>query len=188
MNASLSIPDEIVANRQVLIADTKKTTLEWTGKKIIGKHYGKISLKEGIFTISDNMIVSGRFVIDMNSIVIEDITGQMADKLLGHLRSDDFFSTGKYHSSTLEITGSTSFINNEASVSANLTVKDITHPLSFRVKREGSTYLSTISVDRTLYNIKYGSGKFFFNLGDNMIDDNFVLTVRIVTTHKTEIS
>jgi polyisoprenoid-binding protein YceI len=164
---------------QTFKADLKESVLDWTGKKISGKHFGKISLKEGSFTVKDNKVVSGKFIIDMNSITVEDLTGGSRDKLTGHLKSDDFFSTDKFAYSTLEITGSEPFINNKAVVNGKLTIKDITHPVSFTVSRSGSEYTSTVNVDRTLYNIRYGSGKFFQNLGDNMIDDNFVLEVRL---------
>ncbi|MBM3420877.1 MAG: YceI family protein [Bacteroidetes bacterium] len=168
-----------IASAQDYKADSKNTVIDWTGKKISGKHYGKITLKEGSFSISDNRISSGKFIIDMNSITCEDLTGGTAQKLVGHLKSDDFFSTGKYGVSTLEITSGEPFKNNEAVVTGKLTIKDITHPVTFTVKRTGTTYTSTVTVDRTLYNIRYGSGKFFQNLGDNMIDDNFTLDVRI---------
>ena len=163
-------------------ADLKASVLDWTGKKISGKHYGKISLKEGSITLKDNKLVSGKFIIDMNSITVEDLTGGSRDKLTGHLKSDDFFSTEKFAFSTLEITGSEPFINNKAVVNGKLTIKDITHPVSFTVSRNGSEYTSTVDVDRTLYNIRYGSGKFFQNLGDNMIDDNFILEVKLLVT------
>ena len=108
---------------QELRADAGNSVLHWTGSKIVGKHYGKISLKEGRFTLNDNRIVKGTFVIDMNSITNEDLSGGTRDKLLGHLKSDDFFSTEKFGLATLEITGSEPFINNEAVVSGKLTIK-----------------------------------------------------------------
>ncbi len=160
-------------------ADAGNSVLHWTGSKVIGKHYGKISIKEGRFTVKDNRISSGSFLIDMNSMTNEDLSGGSRDKLLIHLKSDDFFSTDKFPVSTLEITGSEPFVNNEAVVSGKLTIKDITHPVTFTVKRSGNTYTSIVAVDRTLYNIRYGSGRFFQNLGDNMISDNFELEVTI---------
>jgi polyisoprenoid-binding protein YceI len=160
-------------------ADNSKSVVVWTGKKVSGKHYGKISLKEGIFTVKDNKIASGKFVIDMNSITCDDLTGSSNERLVGHLKSDDFFSTASFATSTLTITGSEPFKNSVAQVTGNLTIKDITHPVTFTVKRDGNTFSTTLAVDRTKYNVRYGSGKFFQNLGDNMIDDNFILEVKI---------
>lgn len=166
---------------QDIKADSKNTVITWTGKKVSGKHYGKVSLKEGSFTVKNNKIESGSFVIDMSSITVEDLTGDSNGKLLGHLKSDDFFSTTKFTTATLAITGSTVFTNNEAVVTGNLTIKGIVKPVTFTVKREGNVLSSTVSVDRTLYDIRYGSGKFFDNLGNNMIDDIFVLDVKITS-------
>ena len=160
-------------------ADADNSVLHWTGSKIVGKHYGKISLKEGQFTVNDNRIVKGSFIIDMNSMTNEDLSGGSRDKLLIHLKSDDFFSTDKFSTSKLEITGSEPFANDEALVKGNLTIKDITQPVTFTVKRNGDTFSTKVTVDRTLYNIRYGSGKFFQGLGDNMISDNFDLEVSI---------
>ena len=162
-------------------ADASKSSLKWTGKKVSGEHYGMINLKEGVFTVKGDKIASGKFVIDMASITVDDLEGEWRDKLTGHLNSDDFFSTAKYKSATLEITEGSKFKGDVATVKGNLTIKGITKPVSFKVKRDGKKYTSTVVVDRTLYDIRYGSGKFFDNLGDKMIDDNFTLEVNIQT-------
>jgi polyisoprenoid-binding protein YceI len=177
--ASLLLLVGAAATAQDFKADSKNTVITWTGKKVSGKHYGKISLKEGSFTVKNNKIETGNFVIDMSSITVEDLTGDSNAKLLGHLKSDDFFSTTKFTTATLAITGSEVFTNNEALVTGNLTIKGIVKPISFKVKRDGGKFSASVSVDRTLYDIRYGSGKFFDNLGNNMIDDLFVLDVNI---------
>jgi len=179
--ASLLLLVGATTSAQDFKADSKNTVISWTGKKVSGKHYGKVSLKEGSFTVKNNKIESGNFVIDMSSITVEDLTGDSNGKLLGHLKSDDFFSTTKFTTATLAITGSEVFTNNVAVVTGNLTIKGIVKPITFTVKRDGSTFSASVSVDRTLYDIRYGSGKFFENLGNNMIDDNFVLEVKITS-------
>lgn len=175
--ASLLFLVGAVASAQDFKADSKNTVISWTGKKVSGKHYGKVSLKEGSFSVKNNKIETGNFVIDMSSITVEDLTGDSNAKLLGHLKSDDFFSTTKFTTATLVITGSEVFKNNETVVTGNLTIKGIVKPISFTVKKDESKFLASVSVDRTLYDIRYGSGKFFDNLGNNMIDDFFVLEV-----------
>jgi polyisoprenoid-binding protein YceI len=161
--------------------DASKSTLKWTGKKVSGEHYGMISLKEGSFNIDENKITSGKFVIDMTTITCDDLQGEWNEKLVGHLNSDDFFSTEKFKTAKLEVTESGKFKNGVAAVKGNLSIKGQTHPVSFNVTKDGSSYKTTVTVDRTLYGIKYGSGKFFDNLGDKMIDDNFILEVKINT-------
>jgi polyisoprenoid-binding protein YceI len=162
--------------------DTKLSTLKWTGKKVAGEHYGTIALKSGSLEVKNDKIVSGTFIIDMNSIVNADLESEEYNaKLVGHLKSDDFFGVKTYPTAKLEITGSTPFKNGEAKVNGKLTIKKITLPVEFTAKKNDKTYTATVTVDRTKYNIRYGSGSFFDNLGDNMIYDDFILEVKIIT-------
>jgi polyisoprenoid-binding protein YceI len=170
----------VSANAQVVKVDVLKSELNWTGKKVTGEHHGKINLKEGTLTLKNNKISEGRFVIDMNSITDLDLTA--ADwnaKLVGHLKSDDFFGVATYPEAVLEITGSSPFINGKATVNGKLTIKGTTNPVVFEVTQSGNLYTAQVTVDRTLYNVRYGSGKFFENLGDKTIYDNFTLDVKL---------
>ncbi|HKK81352.1 MAG TPA: YceI family protein, partial [Prolixibacteraceae bacterium] len=72
--------------------------------------------------------------------------------------------------------------NGKATVTGELTIKGITHPVEFEGTKTGNVFEATITIDRTKYNVRYGSGKFFENLGDNMIHDDFTLDVTLVTT------
>jgi polyisoprenoid-binding protein YceI len=168
------------ANAQELKVDVSKSTLQWTGKKVTGEHTGKIGLKEGTFTLKNNKFTAGKFVINMNSLTNEDLpAGEWNDKLVGHLKSDDFFGVATYPEAVLEITGSTPLTNGKAKVSGKLTIKGITNPVEFEATQSGSTYTALITVDRSLYNVRYGSGKFFENLGDKTIYDDFTLNVKL---------
>lgn len=166
---------------QDLTVNAAKSSLKWTGKKVTGEHTGFINLKEGKFTVKSNKITSGTFVIDMTTITNTDLTdAEWNQKLVGHLKSDDFFGVEKFPTSTLVITESTPFKNGESTAKGKLTIKGITNPVSFVVKQDGKTYSSTLIVDRSLYDVRYGSGKFFENLGDKTIYDEFTLEVKIV--------
>jgi len=117
----------------------------------------------------------------MNSLVNKDLEdAEWNGKLIGHLKSDDFFSVANYPVATLVITESTPFKDGVSDVKGNLTIKGITHPISFKTKKSEGAYLATLTVERTKYEVRYGSGKFFDNLGDNMIYDDFILDVKIV--------
>lgn len=160
--------------------DLSKSSLKWTGKKVTGEHFGYISLKEGTLNVNNDQIVGGTFKIDMSTITVTDIEDPDYNaKLVGHLKSDDFFGVATYSVSKLKIKESSKFKNGEAEVKADLTIKGATHPISFKVKQEGKAYTATITVDRTLYDVRYGSGKFFDGLGDKMIYDDFILEVKI---------
>ncbi|MGE0078306.1 MAG: YceI family protein [Bacteroidales bacterium] len=165
---------------QELSVDVSKSTLKWNAKKVTGEHYGTIKLKEGKFTVKGDQIVSGNFVIDMQTIVNEDLeSAEWNKKLIDHLNSDDFFSTSTFKTALLSNIKSTKFEKDKAQAKADLTIKGQTHPIEFDVIKEGKIYKAKITVDRTKYNIRYGSGKFFENLGDKTIDDEFTLEVTI---------
>lgn len=167
---------------QELKVDAQKSSLQWTGKKVGGSHTGFINLKSGNLVLKNDKITAGTFVIDMKSITNTDISdAETNGKLVGHLKSDDFFGVEKFGEATLVITSATAFKNNESNVSGNLTIKGITHPISFTVKRSGKTYTSTLVVDRSKYDVRYGSKSFFDNLGNSVIYDEFNLDVKIAT-------
>ena len=73
---------------------------------------------------------------------------------------------------------------NQFKVTGNLVVKGSSHPNSFTVtveeKGNQKTFKGTMVVDRTLYDVRYGSGKFFDNLGDKVIYDNFDIAFSLV--------
>ena len=161
-------------------ADTTKTKLLWLGEKVTGQHSGTINLQSGWLTWQDNKIVSGEFNIDMTS--LKDTENNKM--LMGHLKSDDFFGVVKYPIAKLVITGSTPFDKGSGVVSGTLTIKEITNPIEFKAtaqkKDDGTWFFANITVDRTKYNIRYGSGSFFDNLGDKTIYDEFKLKVNLL--------
>lgn len=163
----------------------EKSVLRWTGKKTTKSHTGVIQLKEGSFLIKKNKFVSGEFVIDMNTMVEGDGKDpNMGARLMSHLKSDDFFSVEKFPVAKLTITGSTAFEKDQATVTGDLTIKGATHPVTFVVKRMGDVFQSTVTFDRSKYDVRYGSGKFFENLGDKAIDDMIPLDVTLVVVKK----
>jgi len=165
--------------------DTTSSFIKWTAYKVTGKHFGKVKLQSGSLKMNKTKLVGGTFVIDMTTLAVEDIQGEYADKLKGHLMSDDFFSVEKNKTATFEITKATATDKMGGyKVDGNLTIKGITKPISFtsKITNDGAkvSSTSTIKIDRTNYDIKYGSGKFFPSIGDKAIYDEFDLEVTLV--------
>ncbi len=161
------------------------STVNWTGKKVLGLHTGSINIADGFIEITDNLIKSGEIQIDMTSIVITDIENKKThDDFLAHLKNDDFFAVDKFKIGKLVISGSEKTESNKLKVDGTLTIKDISHPVSFIASVEVFTdflhSLGEIVIDRTMYNIRYGSGRFLQNLGDNLIHDDFVLQFKLI--------
>ncbi|MFI2743850.1 YceI family protein [Zhouia sp. PK063] len=164
-----------VAQSKTIKTDASKIT--WKGYKVTGSHEGTIDLKSGELTFSGDKLSGGEFVVDMTSIANTDISGDMKGKLEGHLKSDDFFGVEKYPTSKLVITNVKATGKNSYEVTGNLTIKADTHPITFEMSVYGNKANATLKVDRSKYNVRYGSGSFFENLGDKTIYDEFDLVV-----------
>lgn len=158
--------------------EVKSSTVNWTGKKITGKHNGTIQLKEGHLLMDGEELIGGQFVMDMTTIEVTDLTGEMKGKLEGHLNSDDFFGSNNFPTSTLVIKEA-SKKGNAYEVTGEITIKGVTEPITFTMTKEGTTANAKLKIDRTKFGIRYGSGSFFDNLGDNTIYDNFELDVTL---------
>ncbi|GAA4417551.1 YceI family protein [Nibrella viscosa] len=166
-------------------ADKQQTKITWLGKKVTGEHNGSISLADGKLTTKGNTITGGIFTIDMTSITNADLTDAgYNQKLVGHLKSDDFFGTEKYPTSTLVLTKVTPTGKNQYKVTGDLTIKGIKKPVEFpaTITMDGNQLRgkAKLVVDRTKYDIRYGSGSFFDNLGDKAINNDFELTIDLV--------
>lgn len=158
--------------------EVTKGTISWVGKKVTGKHTGTIALKEGNFQMDGDNIIGGRFVIDMKSITVTDLTGESKGKLEGHLNSDDFFGTSNFPTATLDVTKAKK-IGNTYKIDGNITIKGVTEPISFDLQMNGNEASAQLTIDRTKFGVRYGSGSFFDNLGDSTIYDNFDLDINL---------
>lgn len=166
----------------------EESTVEWTGKKLTGEHYGNISLSSGQLLFNGNKLSGGFFEIDMNSITCTDITDEKSNfRLVDHLKSDDFFSVSSYPTTRFEITAVEPKGEDLYQISGDLTIKGKTHPLSFPATvshKEGAvTATADMKFDRSKYDVNYGSRSFFDNVGDKMIYDDVEMNVRLVATN-----
>lgn len=158
-----------------------QSTVLWTGNKIGGSHKGEIQIKSGYFELNKGEIVSGKVVIDMGTITNTDLKDPgYNQKLVGHLKSDDFFGVDNFPVSTFEVKNASKFNDGKATVSGTISIKGRTENISFDVFRNGNTYTAQLKVDRSKFDVRYGSNSFFDNLGDKAIDDIFILDIKLV--------
>lgn len=158
-----------------------ESSIKWMGKKIGSKHEGIIQLKDGFVELQDDKIVAAKLVMDMTSITNTDLDNENYNqKLVGHLKSDDFFGVEAYPTASFELTESTKFTNGKATLSGDITIKGKTEPISFDVQKEGDVYMANLAIDRSKFDVRYGSDSFFDNLGDKAIDDNFIIDIKLV--------
>ena len=162
----------------------EESELIWIGKKItLKEHSGTLQFKEGTISINDDGIIYGNITIDMTSINNTDMKGKMKRKLEEHLKNDDFFSVNQFSTSKI-VFQSTIRENNKMQFDGNLTIKGISHPISFIADIiESSKQLKAktrLVFDRSIYDVRYRSGTFYENLGNHLILDNISLDILIV--------
>lgn len=168
--------------------DAKASTLKWHAKKVTGEHFGTINVSGGSLSLDKGAVTGGTIEVDMTSINVTDLQGEYKGKLEGHLKSDDFFSVEKNNKSSLVIKKVEAIKGSKTAenymVTADLIIKGISNEITFPalivVKGKSVTASADINIDRTKYDIKYGSKSFFEGIGDKAIDNDFNIKVRVV--------
>lgn len=167
--------EEATAESAEYTFDASNATIKWNGKKVTGEHFGTIDLQNGMLTVEDGRPVNGKFVVDMTSITVTDIEDEEKNaKLTGHLKSPDFFAVDSFNTATLVINSAS-----DEQAKGELTIRGITNDVKFPYTISDDAINAELTVDRTLYNVRYGSGKFFEDLGDKMIYDDFTLMIEL---------
>ncbi len=162
--------------------DPAATKIVYVGKKVTGEHTGNVQAKSGYLVLQGEEITGGEVVVDMNSLSSTDITDKDTNaKYVGHMKSPDFFDVGKHPESKLVIKNS-KMTAKGLEVSGDLTMIGQTKPVTFMVtdlKKTDSvvTAKSNLTLNRTQWGLKYGSGSFFKGLGDKAINDEFTLAI-----------
>ena len=168
------------ANAQTKKINASKSGIVWTGKKVTGSHTGTIDIKDGALVFKGKALKGGTFTVDMTSINTTDLkAGQGKENLDGHLKAEDFFGVEKHKTANLVFKTISGKGKGVYTVTADLTIKAITKPITFDITVKGNTAATILKVDRTKYDIKYGSGSFFSDLGDKTISDEFELKVNL---------
>ena len=165
----------------------RESKAEWTGNKTLIKDYydsGSIMIKSGSLTVAENKITVGEIIFDMASIAATKTgRGDGEDMLSTHLKSADFFDVVKYPEAKF-VVKEMYYAVDTWMLSGDLTMKATTSPISMPVTvamENGNLVLTgEASVDRTIWNVRYGSGKFFTGLGDKIINDIFTLKFKVV--------
>jgi polyisoprenoid-binding protein YceI len=176
--------------KNTYITDVENSEIKWVGKKVTGEHWGYVPLDAGIMHVKDGRLVSGEFTANLNLLNVKDIEDEeMNAKLEGHLKSPDFFSVAKYPQAYFKI--NKALVNAFASdgepnytLSGELTIKGKTHPITFpaivKIEDNKINAKANFVFDRAKYDIRFNSGSFFENLGDNLIYDEIPLSINIV--------
>lgn len=186
MSFETAIP---VADGPAFKLSGNQSTVNWKGMKPGGEHFGEVQEVSGTIDTDGDKVTGGSFVIDMNTIICKDLTSEaMNSRLVGHLKSEDFFYTEKYPKAYFNIkrikekrTETGDFIGNYE-VTGDLTVRGVTEEVTFpaQITMDGSkVYAKTseISLDRTRWDVNYQSKKIFKSLTDKFIHDEMIVSL-----------
>ncbi len=157
--------------------NTEKSKVTWKAYKVTGSHLGEVSIKSGNLIFDNEKLTGGKFEIDMTSISVTDLEGDYKNKLEGHLKSDDFFGVSSFPKASLVFTKVKATGKNSYKVTGNITIKGKTEKITFDLSVYGSKANASLKIDRTKFDVKYGSASFFDGLKDKAIYDEFELNV-----------
>lgn len=181
-NASASALSLHVGDGKYFIIDTKQSVVTWEGSSVQGSHSGYVYISKGELMIENGQLTGGTVEVKMNT--IEDESHRSDNNLIKHLKDADFFDVEKFPFSTIAITGAESTNTEIKRVTGNLTIKGITHEVTFPAKMtvEDGIFKANgkLVIDRTLWDVRYNSGKFYDNLADRTISDSIEFNINIV--------
>lgn len=193
--AGVSNKGEVAAATGMTMAvDAAASKVMWQGTKPTGTHMGTVNVSGGSVSVKDGKVTGGNFTLDMTSITCTDLEGDSKAGLEGHLKGtaeaekdDHFFNVKKYPTAKFEITKVTGLAGNaeaNALVYGNLTMKDQTKQVSFKATITATDETVSVSapkftIDRTQWNVTYGSKSIFDDLKDKFVNDEIGLQIEL---------
>jgi len=184
-------PPPVALHDGVYHIDAEKSIVEWIGRNINNRHYGRIAISGGEVVISNSLPVSGRFVLDMTTITNLDLQDEgWRGMLHQHLKSEDFFDVGRYPTVTFELHGAAAIAGAtpgtpNMEIAGSLTIKETTRSICFPAiiaPQEDGTLKAqaALDLDRTLWDVCYGSGRLYERLGMHLVNDLISIELFIV--------
>ena len=161
------------------MVSTSDSTVNYVGTGVGKTHEGVVPLQSGSIVLDENeALVGAMFVLDMANLT-SDGAGVEA-----HLKEDDFFGVANYPTAMLKVTEATETAAGEYNLTGMLTIRDVTNEISFPATvtqtEDNITASASFSIDRTEWGITFGSGNFFEDLGDSLIEDDIDFEVTLV--------
>ncbi|MEO6730229.1 MAG: YceI family protein [Ferruginibacter sp.] len=171
-----------VGDEKYIKIDTKESVVAWKGSSVEGAHTGYVYISKGELMIENGQLMGGTVEVNMSTIEGDDHRSD--NNLIKHLKDPDFFDVKKFPISTIAITRVASINAEDKEITGKLTIKGITHPVSFPAKMEVQDGIvkanGKLVIDRTKWDVRYNSGKFYDNLADKTISDSIEFHIKIV--------
>ena len=166
--------------------DAAASAITWHATRVTGEHMGTVGLLNGYMSVEDGELIAANVIANMEAIECTNLQGEWGEKLLGHLVSEDFFHVSEHKTSAFSLRELTATPEGEAthSVTGNFTIRGISKSVTFPAdvtEKDGTLSIQgEVVLDRSQFDVKYGSGSFFDNLGDNLIHDNFTVGFNLI--------
>lgn len=178
---------EATAASAVYNVDPAASMVSWEGSKLGGSHTGNITVSDGRLMVSGDDIVAGSFTMDINTLTNTDMPAEEGgDKLVGHLKSADFFDVENHPTAQFEIkqvqpAEGEGITHN---LTGNLTMKGETRSVTIpaMVKMEGNTLTATTPkfvIDRNEWGMTYGNSSVAGLAQDKIINDEVGLQIKL---------
>ena len=161
-------------NKEIKVENSK---VVWKGYKVLGSHQGTIAIKSGYLSFNKAKLIGGKVTINMATITNTDLEGEYKEKLEGHLKSDDFFGVEEHPIASLIFTKVKSTGKNSYKITGDLTIKGKTESILLNLSVYGNKATASFKIDRTKFDVRYGSLSFFDGLKDKAIYDEFDLVI-----------
>ena len=170
--------------------DTEQSLVEWAGRNPNTKHFETIGISKGEILVKER-VISGSFEMDMNSLIDINLEGDESQPvLISHLKSDDFFFVDYFPTAKFTI-NSAEPVKEPFLTSPNYEIKGA---MEVRGIKADQHFMATVTktpenellaeahfdIDRTRWNIIYGSTRFFEHLGMHIVFDLISIQVKIV--------
>lgn len=169
--------------------DSNASVMTWVGSKTLIKDYfdrGTVKLSKGSTIVRDGSVASGSITVDLTTISTTSTgKGSGESSQTTHLKSTDFFDVEKFPTAEFSLKSISAEASGSFKVEGSLTMRGIEKPVSFRagLRQDGQKLIMealNIALDRTQWDLRYASGKFFKNLGDKVINDIFTVSFTAV--------
>lgn len=185
-------------NYNLIVSESK---LNWAGRKPLVEGYinsGTFDITKGAIEVEDAES-TGIFEIDINTLSVSETKAKPGAEtaLEGHLKGGGWFNVEEFPTATFTINTVTPRIDTETTfvydVIGTLVMKgetgELTFPANIFLDDEGKLIVEAeLDFDRTKWGLTAGSGLFFDNLADQIIDDLVKLSFRLVAEKEGEIA
>jgi len=174
---------------ETFVVNTAESSTAWRGFKFyhdatkpeVG-HFGTIKIKDGIFTVKDGVLESGKIISEQSSLVSDDLADEPEEKekLEGHLKSSDFLNVEQFPNATFEISKVSPLTDGDynTEISGNLDFRGVPKNITFKanVKVDGER-LTIQSEEFTINRQDFGVN--FAPKNDSVIKDEVVLRLDV---------